>query len=170
MKTLMITAMAFCGSWLTAQEAQGADGKLYGDFDGNGTKEYAYVKVSDCGEECEGKCETTVYFSDKNMKPFVIATANGGALYNLGDLNNDGKDDLGFYPSWCTSCWHAFYVYTLNKTGWKHLVPPISTHCSQWEEEKFPITKDPKKKGYVIITSSKFEDDDIKISSKSVKL
>lgn len=167
MKTFILTILTFCSSLFMAQEV---GEKLQGDFDGNGTKEYAYVKVSDCEEECEGKCETTIYFSDKKIKPFVIATANSGTLYNLGDLNNDGKDELGFYPNWCTSCWHAFYVYTLSKTGWKPLVPSISTHCSQWEEDKFPIKKDPKKKGYVIITSSKFEDDDIKIISKSVKL
>ncbi|REC46419.1 hypothetical protein [Chryseobacterium pennipullorum] len=167
MKTLIMLAVVCCSSLLMAQET---DKGLLGDFDGNGTKEYAFAKVSDCGEECEGKCETTVYFSDKKMKSFVVATAKGGALYNLEDLNNDGRDELGFYPNWCTSCWHSFYAYTLDKGGWKHLLPPISTHCAQWEEEKFPIVKDPKKKGYVIITSSKFEDDDIKISSKSVKL
>lgn len=158
----------FCCTLIMAQE--GSEEKIQGDFDGNGSKEYAYTKVSDCGDECEGKCETTIYFSDKNIKPFVISPAKGGTLYNLGDLNNDGKDDVGFYPNWCTSCWHPFHVYTSNKTGWKPLVSPISTHCNQWEEDKFPIKKDPEKKGNVIITTSQWKDDDIKISSKSVKI
>ncbi|MCJ7935544.1 MAG: hypothetical protein MUW56_18450 [Chryseobacterium sp.] len=52
----------------------------------------------------------------------------------------------------------------------KPLVNPILTHCNQWEEDKFPIKKDPKKKGNVIITSSKWEDDDIQIMSKTVKI
>ncbi|NIF06343.1 hypothetical protein F3J23_12925 [Chryseobacterium sp. Tr-659] len=168
MKKLIITNVLFWGSFATAQE--GNNVKIQGDFDGNGKKEYAYTKVSDCGDECEGKCETIIYFSDKNIKPFTISPAKGGTLFNLGDLNGDGKDDLGFYPDWCTSCWHPFYVYTLSSTGWKSLVPSIPTHCNQWEADKFPIRKDPKKKGYVIITSSKWEDDDIKIKVNSVKV
>ncbi|SDI24716.1 hypothetical protein [Chryseobacterium jejuense] len=168
MKKLIITTVTLCCSFCMAQE--GSEMKIQGDFDGNGTKEYAYIKVADCNDECIGGCDTTVYFSDKNIKPFITSLANGGSLYNLGDLNNDGKDDIGFYPYWCTSCWHSFYTYTLSKTGWKPLVSPIPTHCSQWEEDKFPIKKDPKKKGYVMITTSEWKDDDIRISSKSVKV
>ncbi|MBV8325305.1 MAG: hypothetical protein JO178_03260 [Chryseobacterium sp.] len=149
---------------------EGHNERLSGDFDGNGTKEYTFIKVSDCGDECEGKCETTICFSDKKIKPLTISPANKGTLYNLGDLNNDGTDEIGFYPNWCTSCWHPFYVYTLTKTGWKPLVKPIPTHCNQWEEDKFPIRKDPEKKGNLIITSSEWKDDDIKMISKSLKL
>lgn len=168
MKTLIITAITLFSSYCWAQE--GKEEKVQGDFDGNGTKEYAYTKVSDCTDECDGKCETTVYFSDKKIKPFTVSPAYDGTLYNLGDLNEDGKDEIGIYPGWCTSCWRGFLVYTSGKTGWKLLIPSISTHCNQWEEDKFPVKKDPKKKGYVIVTSSKWEDDDIKIKSTSVKV
>lgn len=166
MKTIILSLFTFCSSFLSAQEKGG----IHGDFNGDGKKEFAYVKVSDCSDECDGVCETTIYFSDKNIKPFKISPANSGTLYNVGDLNNDGKDDIGFYPNWCTSCWHPLYVYANKKVGWEPLVSPISTHCSQWEDEKFPIKKDPKKKGYVIITTSVWKDDDIKIISKSVKV
>lgn len=168
MKLMILTAFTFWSSLVWAQKAE--EKGMQGDYDGNGTKEYAFAKVNDCSEECDGKCETTIFFSDKKIKPFTISPANGVTLYNLGDLNDDGKDDLGAYPDWCTSCWHPFYVYTYGKTDWKPLVKPISTHCSQWEEDKFPIKKDPKKKGNVIITSSEWKDDDIKIISESVKI
>ncbi|MCT2560610.1 hypothetical protein [Chryseobacterium herbae] len=168
MKKLILATLTFSSALFIAQESD--EKGILGDYDGNGTKEYAYTKVSDCTDECDGKCETTIYFSDQKIKSFTISPANNGGLYNLGDLNEDGKDEVGFYPGWCTSCWHGFHVYTLSKTGWKPLVPSISTHCSQWEEEKFPIKKDPKKKGYVIITSSEWEDDDIRIKSTSVKV
>jgi hypothetical protein len=165
MKISILSLFTFCSSLISAQKDEG----ILGDYDGNGTKEYAYTKVNDCNEDCDGKCQTIIYFSDKKIKPFTIAPAKNGTLYNLTDLNNDGKDDVGFYPDWCTSCWHPLYVYTYKNNVWKPLVAPISTHCSQWEDEKFPIKKDPKKKGYVIITTSVWKDDDIKIISKSVK-
>jgi hypothetical protein len=46
----------------------------------------------------------------------------------------------------------------------------IGKHCSQWEENKFPIEKDPLKKGFVRITSSVWKNDKIKVETKSVKL
>lgn len=165
---MILAVFAFCGSvsWAQKTEEKG----MLGDYDGDGTKEYAYIKINDCTDECDGKCETVIYFSDKKIKPFTISPANGVTLYNVGDLNEDGKDELGAYPIWCTSCWSQFYVYTLGKVDWKPLVKPIPTHCSQWEDNQFPIKKDPKKKGNVIITSSQWKDDDIKIESQSVKV
>lgn len=162
---LVCTFLSLC---LHAQKEP--DEGILGDFDGNGIKEYAYIKINDCGEECEGICESLIYFSGQKLKSFTISPAKGGTLYNLQDLNNDGKDDIGFYPDWCTSCWHPFYVYTLNKTDWTPLVEPISTHCSQWESDQFPIKKDAKKKGFVIVTTSEFVEDDIKIVSRSIKI
>ena len=58
------------------------------------------------------RCITTIYFSDNKIKPIIIKNAKNGDIYNLKDLNNDGSDEIGFYPNWCTSCWHPFYVYT----------------------------------------------------------
>ena len=141
---------------------------ILGDYNGDGKKEYAYSKVSDCSDDCSGKCITTVYFSDKNLKPFTIKNAKNGDLYNLKDLNDDGKDELGFYPNWCTSCWQSFYVYTIKKDGFKYLVDPIVTHCIQWNDDKLPIEKG--KKGYVKITTSVSKNNDIKSVSKLVKL
>lgn len=147
-----------------------ADEGLLGDFDGNGTKEYAYIRLQDCGDECDGKCESVIYFSDKKLKSFTISPAKSGTLYTLKDLNSDGKDDIGFYPDWCTSCWHPFYVYTFSKEGWKPLLEPISTHCSQWESDTFPIVKDPTKKGFVIVTKSEFVNDDIQLVTKRIRI
>lgn len=167
MKLIVLIILCFTPIVCMAQEDNN-DG-LLGDFDGNGTEEYAFVRLNDCDDECGGKCETVIYFTDKNLKPVTISPAKSGTLYNLKDLNDDGGDEIGFYPNWCTSCWHPFYTYTLQKKEWKPLVNPIPTHCSQWEENKFPIEKDPKKKGYVIITSSKFVEDIITVR-QSVKL
>jgi len=168
MKKIFISVVfTFLSLFLFAQkDTEG----VFGDFDGNGTTEYAYIKLNDCNDDCDGKCESIIYFSDKKIKSITVSPAKSGTLYNLKDLNNDGKDDIGFYPDWCTSCWHPFYVFSLVKKDWKPLVKPISTHCSQWEDDQFPIKKDPKKKGFVIVTSSQFIDDDIKIVTKKIKV
>ena len=150
--------------------SQTSDVKIEGDFNGDGKKEFAYATVSDCSDECEGNCITIIHFSDEKIKPITIKNAKNGDIYNLKDLNNDGADEIGFYPNWCTSCWHSFYVYTFKNNESKFLVKPIPTHCSQWEENKFPIEKDPLKKGFVRITSSVWKNDEIKVETKSVKL
>ncbi|RNA62136.1 hypothetical protein D1631_09430 [Chryseobacterium nematophagum] len=168
MKIVILLTPLLYSSLLLSQTEKNA---VLGDYDGNGKKEYAYTKINDCNDECDGKCETIIYFSDKNIKPLAIAPSRNGTLFNLKDLNNDGKDELGFYPDWCTSCWHPFYVYTLNKKkNWEPLLSPISTHCTQWDDGKIPIKKDPKKKGNVIITTSLWKDEDIKVISKSIKI
>ena len=113
MKKLLLFNLFLSFVTFSAQKSE-TKGVL-GDYNGDGKKEYAYSKLSDCSDDCSGKCITTVYFSDKNLKPFTIKNAKNGDLYNLKDLNDDGKDELGFYPNWCTSCWQSFYVYTIKK-------------------------------------------------------
>lgn len=167
MKKLLLFNLFLSFVTFSAQKSE-TKGVL-GDYNGDGKKEYAYSKVSDCSDDCSGKCITTVYFSDKNLKPFTIKNAKNGDLYNLKDLNDDGKDELGFYPNWCTSCWQSFYVYTIKKDGFKYLVDPIVTHCIQWNDDnKLPIEKG--KKGYVKITTSVSKNNDIKTVSKLIKL
>ena len=84
--------------------SQISDVKMEGDYNGDGKKEFAYATISDCSEECEGNCITTIHFSDEKIKPITIKNAKNGDIYNLKDLNNDGADEIGFYPNWCTSC------------------------------------------------------------------
>ena len=110
--------------------SQISDVKIEGDYNGDGKKEFAYATVSDCSDECEGNCITIIHFSDEKIKPITIKNAKNGDLYNLKDLNNDGADEIGFYPNWCTSCWHSFYVYTFKNNESKFLVKPIPTYCS----------------------------------------
>ncbi|WP_298326729.1 hypothetical protein [uncultured Dokdonia sp.] len=88
--------------------------KVYGDFNGDGKKEYAWVKAPerlddydiDWGEDdargdlafyCPGGCNSIIYFSDRSIVPITIEHSFGGSLENYGDLNNDGSDNLGFW-------------------------------------------------------------------------
>ncbi|MFT3920090.1 hypothetical protein [Cloacibacterium sp.] len=51
------------------------------------------------------------------------------------------------------------------------MVKPILTHCIQWnDDKKLPIEKVKNKKGFVKITSSITEKEEIKTVSKIVKI
>lgn len=100
---------------ISAQNKESKENRLYGDFNGDGVKEYAWVKSPerlddsyniDWGMEdergdlhmyCPGGCNSVLYFSDKSIVPITIENSWGGKLENFGDLNNDGSDNIGFY-------------------------------------------------------------------------
>ena len=95
--------------------SQNENDKLYGDFNGDGKKEYAWVKSPerldenyeiDYGKDdergdlafyCPGGCNSVIYFSDKSIVPITIENSFGGSLENYGDLNNDGSDNIAFW-------------------------------------------------------------------------
>jgi len=87
--------------------------KVYGDFNGDGKKEYAWIEmpelvyhedIDDSTEEkidfgyyeCIGGCNAIIRFSDKTINPITIYNvARSVGLEKVGDWNNDGKDELG---------------------------------------------------------------------------
>ncbi len=121
--------------------------------------------------ECEGPCNCYIQFSDQSVPVIKLENCIGGTPVNEGDLNGDGFDEIGILPSWWTSCWHEYKVYTLKNNKWEYLVDPFTTHCNQWDEGVDAISKDKSKAGYVTIRYSEFTDEgSIEIKSKSVKL
>lgn len=87
--------------------------KVYGDFNGNGSQEYAWIEMPELvyhedievnGEErldfgyyeCIGGCNAIIRFSDIKLNPITIYNvARSARLEKTGDWNSDGKDDLG---------------------------------------------------------------------------
>ncbi len=103
--------------------------------------------------------------------PFVkVKNCIDGMPVNEGDLDGDGKDEIGILPDWWMSCWRGYRVYTLKNNKWKYLVKPFSTHCNQWEQGVDAIRKDKLRKNHVIINYSEFINDDIVTVSKSVPI
>lgn len=146
-----------------------------GDFDGDGIKEYMWIvapKIADNETDCIGDCNSYIHFSNPKIPTIKIENCIGGTPDNLGDLNKNKTDEIGLSPDWFTSCWKAYYVWTLKNDKWIYAVEPFSTHCQQWEEGVKPIEIDPKHDGYVIIRYSEFINDnsDLVTSSKSVKI
>ncbi|TCV20302.1 hypothetical protein EDC17_10028 [Sphingobacterium alimentarium] len=146
------------------------DGSIKGDFNGDGKLDYVWAVspiLRDDEMSCFGECIVQIYFSDPNLSILKIHGINT-SLENLGDLNNDGRDELGFQPAWFTSCWRKYYVKTWKNNKWEDLIEPIPTHCNQWEAGYFPIEKDLEKNNHVIVTYSFHSGNDIKTLKKSI--
>jgi len=146
---------------------------IKGDFNGDGVLDYAWLvapKLKGDEMECVGNCNSYIKFSDPSIPNIKIENCIGGNPNNLGDLNKDGSDEIGLLPDWFTSCWRAYYVWTLKENKWIYAVEPFSTYCSQWEDGVIPIEIDKSKDGYVLIRYSEMVDTEIKVKTKSVKI
>ena len=83
--------------------------QLYGDFNGDGLSDYAYVispeilSVSKTDSQnsdevqCKGGCNSVIKFSNKDLEAITIKGAYQSQLENLKDLNSDGADEIGFW-------------------------------------------------------------------------
>lgn len=77
-------------------------------------------------------------------------------MINLGDLNGDGKDEIGFEPQG-HGRFYSYHVWTLDSEKWVNVVEPFTSVeyliiGEQAERPPYPpIKRHPKKKGYVLI-------------------
>ena len=154
-----------------------------GDFNGDGVYEYVHmenpefpivvgpIEEGDDVQDCVGKCVCYLKFSNNNIPSIIIENCIGGKPVSLGDLNNDGTDEIGILPQWWSSCWMSYKVYTFKNGNWKYLVEPIKTHCNSWTENFKIIEKDPKIDGNVIIRYTEMSEDmDFITKTKSIKV
>lgn len=107
------------------------------DFNGDGKKESFNLlepKMIEEAMDCEGDCNCQIVFSDSNIPPIEVPDCIGGTPENLGDLDGNGTCEIGIWPSWWTSCWHTYYIYTFVNGRWSFFVEPFSVHCNLMEE------------------------------------
>ncbi|MBY5959865.1 hypothetical protein KUV50_17050 [Membranicola marinus] len=71
-------------------------------------------------------CFTVIHSSDPKRQKIVVDPAAGGTLYNLGDLDNDGIDDVGFLPSWFSSQWRTYFAWRTKNGQFKYLTEPFT--------------------------------------------
>jgi len=63
-------------------------------------------------------CRSEISFS--NGLPSIVRTMDiGGRLENVGDLNGDGIDELGYDNGWFIGCWGTLEIYLLRDTLWE---------------------------------------------------
>ncbi|MBL7726554.1 MAG: hypothetical protein JNM68_02665 [Dinghuibacter sp.] len=145
-----------------------------GDFNGDGKKDRVWLVrpiVKDGEMDCEGDCNARLLLSVPGSAPYIIKNCIGNDPMNLGDLDGNGTDEIGMLHDWFTSCWKAYYVLTFRNNKWQPIIPPVSTHCTQWEDEgEMPVKKHPKKKGYVLVRYSVMTEEGIEVKTKTVKL
>ena len=149
--------------------------KIKGDYNGDGIFEYASVKapkqIENDACECEsGECIAYIVFSDTKIPQIKISGDIGGYLENVGDLNEDGKDELLYQQGWCTSSWKTWTLWTLKTNKWIYAIEPFEIRGDIEENEKI-VTKDLNKKGNVIVKYSSQKDENTgEILSKSVPI
>lgn len=145
-------------------------GAVKGDFDGDGTAEYVWLVPPEVVDEmaCKGECTSYLRFSKAQFPAITHPDCIGGTPTNLGDLNDDGGDEIGLLPEWFVGCWMNYFVYTYRAGQWRPLVQPFATHCNQWEAEVKPIEKDPGNQGFVLIRYTDMGDSTFATKTKSV--
>lgn len=135
---------------------------IQGDYNGDGKKEYMWLELPVIIEDemdCKGACDSYVCFSDPSIPRIKVANCIGGGLHNYGDLNGNHTDEIGLHPSWFSSCWKPYYLWTFLQKKWEYAIEPFETHCSLWDTYAVPIERDPLRPGYVIVHYSDFVDD-----------
>jgi len=147
---------------------------IVGDFNGDGRKEKAWFKYRKGEKHYNIDREkltqkelakipdslivelddNELLFSDKSIKPLKIKSIKyDWVLKNEGDLNDDGKDEIGILPGWGTSACRNYKVYTYKKNKWK-MICDIGSTLNMRAKGLVAIEKDKSRKGYVIIRES----------------
>lgn len=134
---------------------------IVGDFNGDGKKEEVYF-ISDTvfyeGEEATSwdfQGAYTSVFSDKSIPNFETTANWVGPLHNLGDLNGDGRDEIGIYISYF-SAWGAYEVLYFNGTEWVDLIGSYPLHSEVFLEKGrdfHPVEKYSNKKVKIYISA-----------------
>ena len=142
---------------------------IRGDFNGDGYKEAAWLippTIEQCGD-CDGECTCVIRFSNPQIPDLIIRNCRDGSPRNLSDLNNNGSDEIGLLPGWCTSCWHDYKALTLLGGTWVYAVEPFPTHCNQWDEGIVAVEPHGTKPGFAVIRYTDW--DDFEVKTKVVK-
>ncbi|MGM9794972.1 MAG: FG-GAP repeat domain-containing protein [Candidatus Aphodosoma sp.] len=151
---------------------------IYGDFNGDGKKESLFF-VSDTLTDLDFIDEYVSYqgaytsvFSDKRIPKFETIANWIGPLHILGDLNGDGRDEIGIYTSYF-SAWGAYKVMSFNGSEWVELIGsyPLHYYVFDVKGRNFrPVIKHLENKVKIYYSEYDNIDGDIKLKTKVVEI
>jgi hypothetical protein len=99
---------------------------IYGDFDGDGIKEYAFAVQTEkgYGNAIENGVPGTysVFFSSEQIAEIPVGCCEI-KLINEGDLNGDGADDLSIYQAPMNGNSYWMKSLSWSDTTWNTIVP-----------------------------------------------
>src|SRR5687767_8671413 len=129
MKLIVILLTVLCSftaeGW--AQYSRGSDQLIpdtiiVGNFDGDDRMDSAQLWVPLMHNEMFGckTCNTEIRFSN-GLKTIFHENDVGYRLENVGDLNQNGLDDIAYCDSWYMGCRGTYEIYIMDKTGWTQI-------------------------------------------------
>lgn len=123
---------------------------VYIDFDGDGKKEYFWIEQPEViadDMECKGECTCIIRSSNPHVEPYKLESCIDGLLVDEGDLDGDGRGDLGLLPGWFTSCWRGYYLLSWKNCSWRLLIDPMDVYvCDEYPLAQFATAS---KKGFI---------------------
>lgn len=122
-------------------EAEITDTIALGDINNDKIEDTAFIytpptikHLNDSGEllyqfGCvDNNCFNKISFSCK-IPEINFDNSVWGYVENIGDLNNDGYNELIFSPRWFTSCWGRLYIYSFNGDKWNKTTNVLYRRC-----------------------------------------
>ncbi len=172
---LCFGAMALVSSAMAQNCPPKGYNSTLGDFNGDGKKEYVYFippKDADRWDELSdlSVLNGVLKFTDPSIPDIFLKFCVTGVPNNLGDLNGDGKDEIGIQPGWVTSSWGEYRVFTLKSSGWIDAISPIAVYLD--DDLDFDTTPPIKKlgKGKVRITNFQWGNGGVQKNYKVVRI
>jgi len=140
--------------------------KIKGDFNGDGKSEVAWLEYPK--EDTDNQC--VIKFSDSKIPSITVSQCAKGTLDNLGDLNNDGKDDIGILPSGFQSEWVSYRTYGMKSNKWQELIQPLPIYLEDENSLRHPISKLTQQKNKVLVQYNEMSGNGLTIKSKTLEL
>jgi len=134
-----------------------------GDINHDKIVDFAFIKGTKFSDEtkqwddCEKiGCAITISFSC-GLPDISFENAVTGSIENIGDIDNDGFDEIVIAPSWIISCWGQLHFYTYKKGKWKKMGLVEQNICNN---ESFLTLIKKKGKNKIAVEEQVWEDGD----------